>query len=207
MPCRDDHLNPPFHLLSQGDLVSLKRANAHFSDDLLSALLNEPLVGHGVFWSSAPGTDQHARPYPLSVRVLNFSKAHTMRDPKYDGQPLDDIYAAKMRTSFAEAAEKAALATGGVSSSAVTGQEVADDPAPDVERSFRAAAIAGLRTEASFFDRARSKEGIKWGTVMWLLKNHAPDVVLDKFEWARNVVKEALEVLLGTQDVDWTTER
>ncbi len=51
-----------FHLLSAGDLFALKRANAHFSDDLLATLLNEPLVGHGVFWSSAPGTDRSARP-------------------------------------------------------------------------------------------------------------------------------------------------
>jgi len=35
-----------FHLLSAGDLLALKRANAHFSDDLLATLLNEPLVGH-----------------------------------------------------------------------------------------------------------------------------------------------------------------
>jgi hypothetical protein len=35
-----------FHLLAAGDLLALKRANAHFSDDLLATLLNEPLVGH-----------------------------------------------------------------------------------------------------------------------------------------------------------------
>jgi hypothetical protein len=34
-----------FHLLSSGDLQSLKKANAHFSDDILSALLNEPIEG------------------------------------------------------------------------------------------------------------------------------------------------------------------
>jgi DNA helicase HerA-like ATPase len=39
-----------FHLLSSGDLQALKKANAHFSDDLLSTLLNEPLIGHGTFW-------------------------------------------------------------------------------------------------------------------------------------------------------------
>src|SRR5438132_204182 len=44
-----------FHLLSSGDLFALKKANAHFSDDLLSTLLNEPIPGHGVFWSGAPG--------------------------------------------------------------------------------------------------------------------------------------------------------
>ena len=42
-----------FHLLSEGDLKALKYANAHFSDDLLRSLLNEPIVGHSIFWSSA----------------------------------------------------------------------------------------------------------------------------------------------------------
>jgi uncharacterized protein len=78
-----------FHLLSAGDLAALKRANAHFSDDLLATLLNEPLVGHGVFWSSAPGTDRHARPYPLPVRVLSFEAEHRhLRDPSYTDGPV-----------------------------------------------------------------------------------------------------------------------
>jgi len=44
-----------FHLLSASDLQNVRRANAHFSDDLLSSLLNEPIVGQGVFWSSVKG--------------------------------------------------------------------------------------------------------------------------------------------------------
>ena len=40
-----------FHLLSAGDLMTVKKVNAHFSDDILSTLLNEPIPGHGVFWS------------------------------------------------------------------------------------------------------------------------------------------------------------
>ena len=56
-----------FHLLSSGDLRALKNANANYSDDLLSTLLNEPLVGHGVFWSSAG-----EYPYPISIRTLSF---------------------------------------------------------------------------------------------------------------------------------------
>jgi uncharacterized protein len=43
------------HLLSGADLTTLKRANAHFSGDLLSSLLNEPIPGHGLCWSSVGG--------------------------------------------------------------------------------------------------------------------------------------------------------
>src|SRR5262249_29116751 len=65
-----------FHLLSAGDLQSLKKANAHFSDDILSALLNEPIEGNGIHWSSAGG-----RGYPIPVRILSFEKLYATRDP------------------------------------------------------------------------------------------------------------------------------
>jgi hypothetical protein len=204
-----------FHLLSQGDLLALKRANAHFSDDLLAALLNEPLVGHGIFWSSAPGTDQHARPYPLSVRVLNFSKAHAIRDPKYDGSPLQDIYAAELRARFASALEKAVETVhtdldvlvqlpGDIDPTDV------DASSPDAERAYRLAAIEGLRADQSFWQKARSQEGIRWGTVQRLLTQYAPEFLEDereRFDWAFIVVKDALGVLLGSEGIDYTTEK
>ncbi|MFQ5911217.1 MAG: ATP-binding protein, partial [Thermoplasmata archaeon] len=57
-----------FHLLSADDLVSLKRANAHFSDDVLSMILNEPIPGNAYVWS-AP-----YQPFVLPVRVENFEE-------------------------------------------------------------------------------------------------------------------------------------
>lgn len=85
-----------FHLLSAADLASLKRANAHFSDDLLSSLLNEPIPGHCVFWSSVGG-----KPYPVSLRVLSFEKMFPMRDPKYDKPAgVGRTYAQKLRSIF-----------------------------------------------------------------------------------------------------------
>lgn len=76
-----------FHLLSEGDLRAVKQANAHFSKDLLSSLLNEPIVGQGIFWSSAG-----RNPYPLSVRVLSFEDAYEVLDPKYQ-LPKADTFA------------------------------------------------------------------------------------------------------------------
>ena len=76
-----------FHLLSAGDLFSVKKANAHFSDDLLSTLFNEPIPGHGVFWSSAGG-----KSYPIPLRVLSFEQAYSARDPKY-GMPTAKTFA------------------------------------------------------------------------------------------------------------------
>ena len=68
-----------FHLLSAGDLSAIRKANAHFSDDLLSSLLNEPLPGHSIFWSSVAG-----KSYPIPLRTLLFEETYETRDPNYD---------------------------------------------------------------------------------------------------------------------------
>lgn len=62
-----------FHLVSSGDLNALKMANGHFSDDILATLLNEPIEGQGVFWSSA-GTEKST--YPIPFRAYNFADLH-----------------------------------------------------------------------------------------------------------------------------------
>jgi DNA helicase HerA-like ATPase len=56
-----------FHLLSGEDLANVRRANAHFSEDILSSLLNEPIAGQGVFWSGVSDTI-----FPRPLRVLSF---------------------------------------------------------------------------------------------------------------------------------------
>ena len=213
-----------FHLLSAGDLFALKRANAHFSDDLLATLLNEPLVGHGVFWSSAPGTDRHARPYPLPVRVLSFEAEHRqLRDPGHQGAFLDGIYAARLRARFREALERAAGGAGprdgaglgdgdclgdgaGLGNGAGPGGE--DPVDAEMEMVYRNAAVRRLRQREEFWERLRSNDGIRWGTVQrWIAKDAPEDVVGDPFQWARHVVKQALvELLHGPEGSGWRTE-
>jgi uncharacterized protein len=55
-----------FHLLSVGDLKSLQGHNAHYSNDILASILNEPIKGNAYIWS-AP--DQ---PFVLPCRINNF---------------------------------------------------------------------------------------------------------------------------------------
>ena len=183
-----------FHLLSAGDLAALKRANAHFSDDLLATLLNEPLVGHGVFWSSAPGTDRSARPYPLPVRVLSFEAEHReLRDPSYSRGPVD-CYAARLRGRFRGAlAAAAATPAAGV----------------DAEAAYRKAAISALRNRPEFGQRLASGHGVTWGKVQAWLTQAAPpeEVVGDRFEWAYQVVRPALLEILGPEGSGWRTEK
>jgi len=56
------------HLISSVDLDALKRNNAHFSDDILSYILNEPIEGNAYFWS-AP-----SQPYVISSKLLSFEE-------------------------------------------------------------------------------------------------------------------------------------
>ena len=62
-----------FHLVSGGDLSILKKANGHFSDDILQSLLNEPIKGQGYFWSS-----ESERSYPVPVRILPFESKYKL---------------------------------------------------------------------------------------------------------------------------------
>jgi hypothetical protein len=83
-----------FHLLSAADLIAVKRANAHFSDDILSTLLNEPIPGQGVFWTSVAG-----KSYPVPLRAMSFEHAFSARDPGYTAAAAD-TYAVSLRREF-----------------------------------------------------------------------------------------------------------
>jgi hypothetical protein len=83
-----------FHLLSAQDLQNVKGANAHFSGDILSSLLNEPIPGQGAFWSSVSG-----KPYPVPLRVLSFEKMVQTQDPDYNKGEAD-FYATKLKNRF-----------------------------------------------------------------------------------------------------------
>ncbi|MBS0606789.1 MAG: DUF87 domain-containing protein [Verrucomicrobia bacterium] len=78
-----------FHLISGGDLTALKNANGHFSDDILAGLLNEPIEGQGVFWSSAGEKST----FPIPFRAFNFSDLY--RRLSLPSQ-TEDLYAKKL---------------------------------------------------------------------------------------------------------------
>ncbi len=64
-----------FHLLSEGDAGILGKYNSHFSADILSHMIAEPIKGNCFMWS-AP--DQ---PFVLPVRVHEFRAAGEKRAP------------------------------------------------------------------------------------------------------------------------------
>jgi Helicase HerA, central domain len=217
-----------FHLLSQGDLRAVKAANSHFSDDLLSSLLNEPLPGNGVFWSSVSGdVDRAGNAYPIPLRVLSFEQATSIKDPDGTGTAVE-VYASELARSSERRVEevreklKARLAPAeGDDEERIVSEEAAsetpadaDDTSDDAEDGldldelYRQAAIEHLQDDADFKRWLGRGNAIPWRGIQEALKRGLPtDGVPEPDRWAYELVPVALERLYGSQDEAWHTER
>jgi hypothetical protein len=194
-----------FHLLSAADLQSVKRANAHFSDDLLSTLLNEPIPGQGIFWSSAGNTI-----YPIPVRVLSFERLEECHDASYR-LPAVQTFASELRERYRSALtatesyldERADLHR--PSSGAESKDQLAEASGEiDVFRLQKRRAIAMLQEDSDFV-QALNRDGIPWGAVKGILARALPSSMDDRDNIAYNLVREALDSILGPDS--WETVR
>jgi uncharacterized protein len=199
-----------FHLLSTGDLKAIKSANAHFSDDILSSLLNEPIPGHGVFWSSVGG-----KSYPVPLRVLSFEAQHQAQDPTYS-KPAVQTAAEGLRKRFASALASArsavqqdllgTRATPPTAPPAPRDEDAEVDEVPDVLGSYEDAAINAFRSDAQVLDKIR-KYGMPWRGVQEHIKDNLPDVLSDRNNIAYRLVRRAMDAAFGQQDSAWKTEK
>lgn len=189
-----------FHLLSSGDLQSVRKANAHFSNDLLSSLLNEPIPGNGIFWSSSGG-----KPYPISVRVLSFEEIYKLRDPNYS-QPAIKTYASQMKERFENELKRVVEEVGTV-------EEVVDDPendeisetsSKDVLQLYVAAAIKRVRQNKGLFEKISKGEAL-WMTLQSEIMKALPDNIENKSQVAYDSVPKFMNEVYG-QD-KWKTVR
>lgn len=189
-----------FHMLSAADLTSLKRANAHFSDDLLSSLLNEPIPGQGVFWSSVGG-----KPYPISIRALSFEKIFSMRDPGYN-QPAAPTYAQILHNTFPNMRQVASTASRVSNTDNTEGMLSADTDeagSVDVMENIEQQAINALRVDTKLIEKIESPEGVAWGTLLAFLCNHLPEHLDDRKKFAYHLVPKAMTQLFGVQNQGW----
>ncbi len=205
-----------FHLLSAGDLFSVKKANAHFSDDLLSTLLNEPIPGHGVFWSSAGG-----KSYPVPLRVLSFEQAYSALDPKYS-KPAAKTFAQELKMRFLAAISASRAVTPPTTPHAVADSVAAKDmvatdrisdanahtitaEAPeDVLKTYSRAAIAKVAQDGVLLERIRST-GWTWKGILDALEHALPDVLDDRNKIAFELVRQFMDEVFGANK--WQTER
>jgi hypothetical protein len=203
-----------FHLLSGADLGNVRSANAHFSNDLLSALLNEPIPGQGVFWSSVGGT-----PYPVAIRVLSFERMYPPLDPTYD-RPAAATFARAIREQFEQELRAAGVplatetgaaehAEDAVPEHAVTAQlDFGGDiaaPGIDVKAAFERRAIDALAQDTKWMPRVRNGDGAAWGSLQAVLRDNLPISLEDRNDIAYRLVPRALDEILGGQDEAWHT--
>jgi DNA helicase HerA-like ATPase len=186
-----------FHLLAKGDLARAQSANAHFSDDLLASLLNEPIPGQGIFWSSAGNLK-----YPVPLRVLSFDRLVERADPRYNATAID-TYARTLRQRFA--AQDTAAPTAMVLAGHVT-DEVPDQLGSDPLRRAEQNAIEILRGDREFAEQI--DRGVPWGRVFGIIRDALPAAMDDRDAIARGLVVRAISAVIGgEQNVGWTTER
>ena len=194
-----------FHLLSAADLMSLKRANAHFSDDLLSSLLNEPIPGQGVFWSSVEG-----KPYPISLRALSFEKMFSMRDRDYN-QAAGRTYAQTLLSTFSGMRQVVTTArvpeAEGTDTLFPEDVELEEAEPVDVMANIEQRAIDALRVDAKLIARIESTEGAAWGSIKAFLLNQLPEHLDGRDELAFSLVKKALNHFYGPQYQGWEQYR
>ena len=189
-----------FHLLSESDLTHVRAANAHFSRDLLSLLLNEPIPGQAVFWS-ALGDAQ----YPLSLRVLSFRKQNPVIDPNRN---LGEVttYASRLREELARSvAELTAYPPPTEPSDEGVRDETTDDSGVDVLELSKQRACAALKADAEFW-RALERGGIPWFVVIRKLEQALPDTLHNRNAIAAGIVVEAMNSILGKQKQSWDAE-
>jgi uncharacterized protein len=190
-----------FHLLSASDLTTLQRANAHFSGDILSVLLNEPIPGQGIFWSSVGG-----KPYPVSIRAYSFEHMYKALDPTYERSAIT-TFAQQMKEQFQQALDK------GLQTAIIPRHEenLPDDRTSleieevDTMAVYKLQAIESLKQDTSFLsDVAR---GTPWGKIGEHIREKFPDIIelRERDKIAFKVVREVLLSIFGDEDEGWHT--
>ena len=194
-----------FHLLSSFDLQSVKRANAHFSDDLLSSLLNEPIPGHAVFWSSVSG-----RTYPLPLRIFSFEEQFRPLDSDFSGRPVR-CYAGDLKKKFSAALEESAALSRGeaqadeeYSRTAGSEEEPTEESGVDALNIHLVKVISSLKQDQKFQKDMRDR-GLPWRGVMEKIKGFLPEIMHDRDNVAHHNMKLILNRVFG--DRNWDTEK
>ena len=195
-----------FHLLSAGDLASVKRANAHFSDDLLSSLLNEPIAGQGVFWSSVGG-----KPYPVSIRALSFEDTYNAADPTYSREALP-TFATELRREMTDLIDQARASMDqarGTPQSKTIEQpssnflgEHADDEPPDLEVYYQQLSRRAVEQDADLTGKLRG-DGAAWGHVRSVIAAALPATLDGRDQKAFQLVIPTMSAIFGAKGQGW----
>lgn len=195
-----------FHLLSAGDLQALKKANAHFSDDILSTLLNEPITGNGIFWSSAGG-----KSYPIPLRVMSFEEIYTVIDKDYN-LPAAKTFVQEISSKFGKSIQDKKIITATSSDTAVkissqnseNGEEQVEPI--DLMETYVNSAIEAFKLDEFMISKIKSS-GQPWFGIQQRISQLLPDVIDEHdrtYKIAFAIMPKALDAALG--EGKWDTE-
>lgn len=188
-----------FHLLSAVDLGALRKANAHFSNDLLSSLLNEPIPGNGVFWSSSGG-----KPYPISMRVLSFEKLFAVRDPNYNAE-AGNTYGANLQKKFNQQLDEARQEVG-TEEIYIEDEEgyKPDQPQEDVLEMYIKSAFKKIRADGDLMKKLK-ENSVHWMLLKTKISDALPDDLQNKIELAQECVTRFMNEEIGERK--WSIDR
>ena len=192
-------------MLSASDLRSLQHANAHFSDDLLSSILNEPIPGQGVFWSSVGG-----KPYPISLRALSFENMFSVRDPDYN-RPAGRTYAHVLRQMTSQIRDMVAVnrpAEAETAAARLPTENKSDDAeSEDIVAMIRQIAVEALKSNKALISKIESESGVPWGTLNAFIGAKLPQHLDNKDDLAYRLVPQVLDAIYGRQGEAWEAYR
>jgi hypothetical protein len=85
--------------------------------------------------------------------------------------------------------------------------EIDPDAKPtDFRLLIKLRAIEQLSNNSSF-NKCLDQNGIPWGIVLQILKDSMPESIQDRDHFARSILVEAMEAIVGQKDVAWYTTR
>lgn len=187
-----------FHLLSDKDLQDVRRANAHFSNDLLSSLLNEPIVGQGVFWSSVDSGRGGSKPYPIPIRVFSFEHTVRIRDKVREIGPVCN-YASSLRDRLRCQLEGR---TGDCEEIGLDSGEFISSPTSDDQYAEKIAIeFSNDKDLMDNFDR-----GIPWGAIKGRILGFLPENLFEREDRAYHMVRVVVERMFGEENQGWVKQ-
>jgi hypothetical protein len=158
-------------------------------------LLNEPIPGHGIYWSSVKG-----KSYPIPIRVLPFDE-HQAIDPGYN-KPAAKTYAVALKERFAKemeqfltkpvaAAQEAAEERGEQETQEGSGAKV------DVLSTMMGTLLERFCTEKKDIIEKIKSGGHPYYGVVKALEDMLPPLMADRNPQAYKAVPDALDKALG----------
>ena len=186
-----------FHLLSASDLQVLHKANAHYSEDILGALLNEPIKGHCVFWSSA---DDKA--YPLSTRILSFEEKYSQIDAKYSKAAGNTF--AKFLHDSSIAADSAYTPD---IDSKNQDEPAAEEPPQDRIEDLKKKIIDSIRADPFIMEKLASQDGYAYGSMKAKIFKILPRDTHDRESFSYQLVPTVMNELTESIGKKWKTVR